>query len=65
VVDPELVLMCLLGASFDVFSFLFFLVGLHKLSLNSGVRLSFLLHAKCIVADAKLTWHEEFKCVKE
>jgi hypothetical protein len=55
----------LIGVTIDMFSFLFFRVGLYKLSLDSGVRLSFPLHAKYIVADAKLPWHEKFKCVKK
>lgn len=55
VVDPELVLIFLLGATYDVSSFFVFLVGLHKLSLDNGVRLSCPLHAKFIFADEKLS----------
>jgi len=51
--DPKLMLMCLLGVTFDVFGFIFFLVGLSNKGLASGGRLSFPLHTKCTVTDAK------------
>lgn len=43
-------LMCLLGATFVVFSSLFFLVGLHRKG-----SVFFPMHAKCTVEDAKLS----------
>jgi len=46
-------LMCLLGVTFDVFSFIFFLVGLSNKGLGSGGRLFFPLHKKCTGTDAK------------
>lgn len=51
VIDPKLMLACLLGVTFMCFSF--FLVGLSNIGLASGVRLSVPLPAKCTAAVAK------------
>ena len=51
--DPKLMLMCLLGVTFDVFRFIFFHVGLSNKGLASGGRLSFPLHTKCTGTDTK------------